>query len=34
LAPHFYNTLEDVDNALDALVKVLDQLAPSWRSRR
>ncbi len=34
LAPHFYNTLEDVDSALDTLVKVLDQLAPSWSGRR
>ncbi len=33
LAPHFYNTLEDVDTALDTLVKVLDEIAPSWRDR-
>jgi selenocysteine lyase/cysteine desulfurase len=34
LAPHFYNTLEDVDTALDTLAEVLDQLAPSWSGRR
>ena len=33
LAPHFYNTLEDVDTALDTLVMVLDELAPSWSGR-
>lgn len=34
LAPHFYNTTDDVDTALDVLVTVLDDMAPWWRDHR